>query len=330
VLLFAVLTGTDPTQLLETVSQVQVGEPSGGGEPAPVGAPADEGGRFAAVVLASTEDAWSQVFAERNARYEAPRLVLFSGAVQSACGFAEAAVGPFYCPPDSQVYLDLTFFDELDRRFGAPGDFARAYVIAHEVGHHVQNQLGISSKVRSLQQRVSGEDANQLSVQLELQADCLAGVWGHIANRERQWLEPGDVEEGLAAAAAIGDDTLQRRAGGTVQPESWTHGSSQMRGRWLRRGLDSGDIDACDFSAGRCRNERAALENRRFRARLPARGSQAPRSGTRSGGAEQYQTRRRLLRPQQHAYSRRYVRFLARERVGLGTRSGLPDGRSRP
>lgn len=251
VLLFAMLTGTDPTQLLDTVSQVQVGEGSSpSGEPAPVGAPSDEGGRFAAVVLASTEDAWSQVFAERNTRYQPPRLVLFSGAVQSACGFAEAAVGPFYCPPDSQVYLDLTFFDELDQRFGAPGDFARAYVIAHEVGHHVQNQLGVSSNVSGMQQRLSREDANELSVRLELQADCLAGVWGHIANRERQWLEPGDVEEGLAAAAAIGDDTLQSRSGHTVQPESWTHGSSQMRGRWLRRGLDSGDIDACDtFSA---------------------------------------------------------------------------------
>jgi len=249
VLLFAILTGTDPTQLLDTVSQVQVGEGSGSGEPAPVGAPADEGGRFAAVVLASTEDAWSQVFADGNQRYQPPRLVLFSGAVQSACGFAEAAVGPFYCPSDSQVYLDLAFFDELDQRFGAPGDFARAYVIAHEIGHHVQNQLGVSSKVSGMQRRVSREDANELSVRLELQADCFAGVWGKIANRERQWLEPGDVEEGLAAAAAIGDDTLQRRTGSAVQPESWTHGSSQMRGRWLRRGLDSGDIDACDTFA---------------------------------------------------------------------------------
>jgi hypothetical protein len=245
VLLFALLTGTDPTQLLETVSQVQVGEGSSG-QPAPVGAPSDESGRFAAVVLGSTEDAWSEVFAGRNQRYQPPRLVLFSGAVQSACGFAEAAVGPFYCPSDSQVYLDLSFFDELDQRFGAPGDFARAYVIAHEVGHHVQNLLGISSKVSAMQGRTSREGANALSVRLELQADCFAGVWGKIANRERDWLEPGDVEEGLAAAAAIGDDTLQRKAGGAVQPESWTHGSSEMRGRWLRRGLESGDIDACD------------------------------------------------------------------------------------
>jgi hypothetical protein len=248
VLLFAMLTGSDPTQLLEIANSVQVGE--GQGEPGPVGTPADEGGRFASVVLASTEDVWSGLFADRASHYRAPRLVLFSGAVHSACGLAEAAVGPFYCPADSHVYLDLTFFDELAQRFGAPGEFARAYVIAHEIGHHVQKQLGISSKVLGEQRRLSREDANELSVRLELQADCLAGVWGKLANRERNWLEPGDVEQGLAAAAAIGDDTLQRRSGGTVQPESWTHGSSQMRSRWLRRGLDSGKLEACDtFSA---------------------------------------------------------------------------------
>jgi predicted metalloprotease len=251
VLLFAVLTGTDPTQLLEIANSVQVDQGQGQAEPGPVGAPSDEGGRFAAVVLASTEDVWSELFSQAGTRYQAPQLVLFSGAVQSACGFAEAAVGPFYCPADSQVYLDLTFFDELEQRFGAPGEFARAYVIAHEIGHHVQNQLGISSKVRGMQQQVSREQANELSVRVELQADCLAGVWGKVANRERNWLEPGDVEQGLAAAAAIGDDTLQRRSGGAVQPESWTHGSAQMRGRWLRRGLDSGKLEDCDtFNAG--------------------------------------------------------------------------------
>ena len=233
VLLIALLTGTDPTQLLDVATRVEVG--TGPSESGPVGSPEDEGGRFAAVVLASTEDAWSQVFAARGGRYAPPRLVLFSGAVESACGFAEAAVGPFYCPADSQVYLDLTFFDDLERRFGAPGDFARAYVIAHEVGHHVQSLLGVSTRD---------------SVRLELQADCFAGVWGRIANRERDWLEPGDLEEGLAAAAAIGDDTLQRRSGGAIQPESWTHGSARMRATWLRRGLETGDIDACDtFSA---------------------------------------------------------------------------------
>jgi hypothetical protein len=191
------------------------------------------------------------VFAARGGRYQPPRLVLFTGAVDSACGSADSAVGPFYCPVDSQVYLDLSFFDELEKRFGAPGDFAQAYVIAHEVGHHVQNLLGVSSQVSEAQRRGSREAGNELSVRLELQADCFAGVWGKLANRERDWLEPGDVEEGLAAAAAIGDDTLARRSGGSAQPERWTHGSSEMRGRWLRRGLESGDIDACDtFGAG--------------------------------------------------------------------------------
>jgi len=248
VVVFALLTGTDPMQLLDAASQVQVD--TGAREPGPVGAPSDESGRFAAVVLGSTEDAWSSVFAARGGRYQPPRLVLFTGAVDSACGTAESAVGPFYCPADSQVYLDLTFFDELTQRFGAPGDFAQAYVIAHEVGHHVQNLLGVSSQVSDAQRGGTREQANALSVQLELQADCFAGVWGKLANRERDWLEAGDVEEGLAAAAAIGDDTLARRAGGAVQPESWTHGSSAMRGRWLRRGLETGDIDTCDtFSA---------------------------------------------------------------------------------
>ncbi len=250
VLLFSMLSGADPAELIEVANRVQVGAAQGAGAAGPVGAPSDPGGRFVAVVLGSTEDVWSGLFADRASTYKPPRLVLFSGAVQSACGFAEAAVGPFYCPADSQVYLDLTFFEELEQRFGAPGEFARAYVIAHEVGHHVQNQLGISGKVAGMQRQLSRADANALSVRLELQADCLAGVWGKIANRERDWLEPGDVEQGLAAAAAIGDDTLQRRAGGAVQPESWTHGSSHMRGHWLRRGLDSGKIDACDtFSA---------------------------------------------------------------------------------
>jgi len=172
--------------------------------------------------------------------------VLFSDAVRSACGTAESAVGPFYCPRDSQVYVDLSFFQELSDRFGAPGDFARAYVIAHEVGHHVQNLLGIADRVTAAQQNGSREQANELSVKMELQADCFAGVWGERANRQRKWLEPGDVEGGLAAAAAIGDDTLQRQAGRAVQPESWTHGSSEMRVHWLRAGLDSGDMSKCD------------------------------------------------------------------------------------
>ena len=245
VLLISVLTGTDPTQVLQLVT-------GGGNAAAPpeqsgkMGAPGDETGKFASVVLASTEDVWTEVFSQRGQRYEKPHLVLFSDAVRSACGTAESAVGPFYCPRDSQVYVDLSFFQELSDRFGAPGDFARAYVIAHEVGHHVQNLLGIADRVTAAQQNGSREQANELSVKMELQADCFAGVWGERANRQRKWLEPGDVEGGLAAAPAIGDDTLQRQAGRAVQPESWTHGSSEMRVHWLRAGLDSGDMSKCD------------------------------------------------------------------------------------
>jgi hypothetical protein len=246
VLLFSMLTGADPRQVLEIAQGVSnVGAGQTEAQPGPMGAPTDATGRFAAVVLGSTEDVWGEIFAEKGRHYERPRLVLFSDAVQSACGTAQSAVGPFYCPNDSQVYLDLSFFQELEQRFGAPGDFARAYVIAHEIGHHVQNQLGLAEKVSAAQQHGSREEANALSVRLELQADCLAGVWGNRANRERNWLDPGDIDAGLAAAAAIGDDTLQRQAGGAVQPESWTHGSSAMRQRWLRAGLESGDIDTC-------------------------------------------------------------------------------------
>ncbi|WP_141619411.1 neutral zinc metallopeptidase [Myxococcus sp. AB036A] len=201
---------------------------------------------FVSVVLADTEDTWPEVLAPVGVQYAQPRLVLFTDAVQSACGFQESAVGPFYCPPDRRVYLDLGFFDELDRRFGAPGDFAQAYVVAHEVGHHVQNLLGISRQVQSLRGRLSSEEANALSVLQELQADCFAGIWAHHAQRQRQLLESGDVEEGLAAASAIGDDTLQRRAQGYVVPESFTHGSSEQRVTWFRRGLEQGTLEACD------------------------------------------------------------------------------------
>jgi predicted metalloprotease len=247
-LALALVTGIDPGAILEvaTAPQVSIDDTATGGRAGP---PSDELGQFSSTVLASTEDVWGELFAESGSRYAAPRLVLFSGSVQSACGLAGAAVGPFYCPADNKLYLDLSFFDELDRRFGAPGDFAQAYVIAHEVGHHVQNLLGLSRKVHSRQQRASKEEANALSVQLELQADCLAGVWGNHANRAARMLEPGDVEEGLRAAAAIGDDRLQRHTGSRVQPESWTHGSSEMRVRWLRRGLESGDANACDTFA---------------------------------------------------------------------------------
>jgi len=245
IIALALFTGQDPTVLLEQLT----GGPSVTVDPKQAGrdgAPSDELGRFSSVVLASTEDVWRQTFASGGRRYQAPTLVLFSDAVQSACGFGSAAAGPFYCPMDNKVYLDLSFFTDLARRFGAPGEFAHAYVIAHEIGHHVQNQLGIASKVRAAQQRLPAGEVNALSVRMELQADCLAGVWAHHANRDAKLLEPGDVEEGLTAAAAIGDDRLQKRAQGYTVPESWTHGSSAMRVKWLRRGLQSGDIDACD------------------------------------------------------------------------------------
>jgi predicted metalloprotease len=205
---------------------------------------------FVSVILASTEDVWSAVLPASGHQYTPPKLVLFSDAVESACGMNSAAVGPFYCPPDRKVYLDLHFFAELDRRFGAPGDFAQAYVVGHEVGHHVQNLLGISARAESERARLSRADGNHLSVEIELQADCLAGVWAFHANRTRRLLEPGDVEEGLRAAAAIGDDTLQKAARGRVVPESFTHGSSAQRTHWLKRGLQSGRVADCDtFSA---------------------------------------------------------------------------------
>jgi len=243
----AFLTGQDPIQLLQSV-----GGPSASVEsqPGQAGAPSDELGQFASAVLGSTEDVWGDVFAKSGQRYQAPTLVLFSEAVESSCGQGSAAVGPFYCPLDSKVYLDLSFFAELDRRFGAPGDFARAYVIAHEVGHHVQNLLGISDKVRTAQQRGGQEQANALSVRLELQADCLSGVWANQAQQRVHLLEPGDLEAGLKAASAIGDDQLQKQAQGYTVPETWTHGSSEMRVRWLRRGMESGRVEDCNtFSA---------------------------------------------------------------------------------
>ena len=211
-----------------------------------MGAPSDQLGQFASAVLGSTEDVWGSVFSESGRTYARPKLVLFSDAVQSACGFTSAAVGPFYCPLDSKVYLDLSFFSDLKQQFGAPGDFAQAYVVAHEVGHHVQNLLGISDKVRSLQQSGGEEQANNLSVRLELQADCLAGVWANHAQSTQHLLEPGDLEDGLRAASAIGDDRLQRRAQGYTVPETWTHGSSDMRVRWLRRGLEHGQMNDCN------------------------------------------------------------------------------------
>ena len=252
-LAIAFLTGQDPLQMLESVSGPSASVDSGqGDQPGQVGAPTDQLGGFAARVLGSTEDVWTKVFSAGGRTYQKPRLVLFSDAVQSACGFTSAAVGPFYCPLDGKVYLDLAFFNELQRQFNAPGDFAQAYVIAHEVGHHVQNLLGVSEKVQAAQQRAEQGEANDLSVRLELQADCLAGVWANQAQRTNKILEPGDLEEGLKAASSIGDDQIQRRAQGYTVPESWTHGSSEMRVRWLRRGLQNGSVQECDtFSAER-------------------------------------------------------------------------------
>jgi hypothetical protein len=195
--------------------------------------------------MQDTEDTWTSIFRNSGQRYEEPTLVLFSGATNTACGLGESAMGPFYCPGDRQVYLDTSFFEELDQRFGAPGDFAQAYVIAHEIGHHVQNLLGLSERVQNARQRVGRAEGNALSVRLELQADCYAGVWGHYA-AQHDLLQPGDAEEGLRAAASIGDDRLQRQGQGRVVPESFTHGSSEQRVSWLKRGLESGQIDSCD------------------------------------------------------------------------------------
>jgi predicted metalloprotease len=203
------------------------------------------------MVLRDTEQTWQQIFAAAGKQYVDPQLVLFSGAVQSACGSADAAVGPFYCSEDRKVYIDLSFYDDLKTRFGAPGDFAQAYVIAHEVGHHVQNLLGTSDKVQAARAKGSKQQANALSVRMELQADCYAGIWAHNANESRQLLESGDVEEGLNAATAIGDDRLQMQSRGYIAPESFTHGSSAQRVRWFKRGLESGKVSSCDTFAAR-------------------------------------------------------------------------------
>jgi predicted metalloprotease len=201
---------------------------------------------FVAVVLADTEDTWHAIFQQGGAQYREPKLVLFRGTVQSACGFAGAAMGPFYCPADERLYIDLSFYQDLRDRFKAPGDFAQAYVIAHEIGHHVQTLLGISQQVNEQRSRLPGKEANGLLVRQELQADCFAGIWAFHADRTRQILESGDIEEGLAAANAIGDDMLQRQSQGYVVPDSFTHGTSAQRVRWFRKGLEAGDIGTCD------------------------------------------------------------------------------------
>lgn len=209
----------------------------------------DDNGRFASTVLARTEDVWNPMFQQMGMRYQEPKLVLFTDQTQSACGFSSAATGPFYCPADEKVYVDLGFFNELKRLGGSDSDFARAYVIGHEVGHHVQNQLGITDKVTQLQARSSERDSNALSVALELQADCFAGVWANRSNQQKAMLEQGDIEQAIQSASAIGDDRLQRMSGRFVNPDSFTHGSAKQRVTWFKRGLESGDINNCDTFA---------------------------------------------------------------------------------
>ena len=245
--LVALYFGIDPSVVLQgspppaTQQQAPAASSRGG----------DEIRDFVSVVLADTEDTWNALFRRMNREYTDPKLVLFSGSVQSACGMAGAAVGPFYCPGDHKLYLDTSFFRDLRDRFGAPGDFAQAYVIAHEVGHHVQTLLGISDKVQNARRGADRAQANALSVRLELQADCFAGVWAKNADKTRHILEEGDVEEALGAATAIGDDRLQRRAEGRVVPESFTHGSSAQRVRWFQRGFESGEVRQCDTFAAK-------------------------------------------------------------------------------
>ena len=251
VVLVALYFGVDPTPLLQTM-QGGGGASISGTRSTAEDLKNDPLADMVSVVIADTEDVWTEIFAAQGRRYEAPTLVLFSGATSSACGMGQAAMGPFYCPADQKAYIDLSFYEQMRTRFKAPGDFAQAYVIAHEMGHHVQNLLGISGHVHQMKQRLSQAEGNALSVRLELQADCLAGVWANRADKARNILETGDVDEAMNAASAIGDDTLQRQSRGTVVPESFTHGTSEQRQRWFRQGLSSGDPDACDtFSVDR-------------------------------------------------------------------------------
>ena len=245
----AAFMGIDPSVVLDTASRMQ--PPPQQQQQAQKGPPAqDEMSQFVARVLGSTEDVWQNVFRAAGQQYREPKLVLFSGATRSACGLGQSAMGPFYCPNDQSVYIDLAFYNDLRQRFRAPGDFAQAYVIAHEVGHHIQHQMGILQKLHAMQGRVSKTEYNQASVRLELQADCFAGVWAkHVGNRNL--LDPGDLDEGLAAAAAIGDDRLQKQTQGRIVPESFTHGSSDQRVRWFKRGMDSGRMQDCDTFAAR-------------------------------------------------------------------------------
>ncbi len=230
-----------------------IGVLSGGGAPqvvqqgpAPAPPADDRDAAFVSTVLASTEDAWGQVFREGGAQYRPPKLVLFRGYVPTACGTGQSAMGPFYCPADQKVYLDMNFFDTLNRQLGAPGEFARAYVVAHEVGHHVQTLLGTTAKVDSLRGRISERENNAMSVRMELQADCYAGIWANKSQQAKNWLEKGDIESAMNAAARIGDDALQRQQTGMVRPDTFTHGSSAQRQRWFMQGLKTGSVQACD------------------------------------------------------------------------------------
>ena len=233
--------GIDPSVIMRAVNQNNPPPVEQQQQPA-----SDEMSQFVSVVLADTEKTWHEIFSRSGKTYQEPKLVLFSGAVDSACGFAQAAMGPFYCPGDHKVYIDLSFYEDLKTRFKAPGDFAQAYVIAHEVGHHVQNLLGVSEKVQDKMQRLSKSEANRLSVKMELQADCLAGVWGYHADKTRNILESGDLEEALGAASAIGDDRIMKQSSGTIVPDAFTHGTSEQRVRWFRRGFETGDPSQCE------------------------------------------------------------------------------------
>lgn len=248
VVVIGLIMGKNPMEMLGLVAQMEGGAPSGQSAPVPVN---DEASQFIAAILGETEDVWGALYAQRGERYTPAKLVLFSGRVNSACGSADAAVGPFYCPGDRQVYIDLSFFKEMQRRLGGGGDFAEAYVISHEVGHHIQTLTGVSRQVNEARrsgQNVTGDGG--LLVRQELQADCYAGVWAHHAQQRHDWLEPGDIEEALNTASAIGDDTLQRQSRGTVVPDSFSHGTSAQRVRWFRVGFDAGDPQRCDtFSA---------------------------------------------------------------------------------
>lgn len=249
--LVAIYFGVDPSVVLQLA-----GEDTGSHttQQTSSGTPSDAQGKFVARVLGETEDTWREIFdTQTNGQYQDATLVLYRTATPTACGTGQSAMGPFYCPLDTRVYLDLAFFDEMEHKLNAPGEFARAYVMAHEIGHHVQNQLGTLGKVQQMQQRVSQTEANRLSVRLELQADCYAGVWTHHAAAQRAILEAGDIESGLGAASAVGDDTLQRSQGGRVVPDSFTHGSSAQRMEWFQRGYRSGQLRDCDTFSGQLR-----------------------------------------------------------------------------